>query len=321
VLLADLDVAVLQRLFTSMLNDGVSEATARRVYCTVRSALNAAVRERKIPDNPTRYLQMAAGRRPHAVVWTARRVKHWRRTGKRPAVAVWTPAQTRQFLKAITGHPLHTAFLIMALLGLRRGEACGLQWSDLDLDAGLAYITRQVQRVKGVLTTCPLKTPASRRAVVLPPDILAALRALRQAQTDYARANGIAPSRYVIAGPGSGPLRPDYLTLTFSRLVKTTGLPPVRLHDLRHGAATLMMLQGTELKVIADQLGHSSVVLTADTYLSVAIELGLKSAAAAARLILSHAGRPPGGGTTRRPSAPPQAIIVGRSVSPDTLAA
>jgi integrase len=125
----------------------------------------------------------------------------------------------------------------------------------------------------------------------------------------------------VIAGPGGGPLRPDYLTITLGRLVRTTGLPPVRLHDLRHGAATLMMLEGTELKVIADQLGHSSVVLTADTYLSVAIELGLKSAAAAARLILSHAGRPPGGGTTRRPSAPPQAIIVGRSVSPDTLAA
>jgi len=81
------------------------------------------------------------------------------------------------------------------------------------------------------------------------------------------------------------------------------------------------LLQGTELKVIADQLGHSSVVLTADTYLSVAVELGLKSAAAAARLILSHAGRPPGGGTTRRPSEPAQAIITSRTVTPDTLAA
>ncbi len=102
-LLADLDVAVLQRLFTSMVNDGVSEATMRRVYCTVRSALNAAVREQLIPHTPTRYLQIPAGRRPPAVVWTARRVKQWRRTGKRPAVAVWTPAQTRRFLKSITG--------------------------------------------------------------------------------------------------------------------------------------------------------------------------------------------------------------------------
>jgi integrase len=319
--LTDLDVAALQQLFTAMVEDGVSEATVRRVYCTVRSALNVAVRERVLPDNPTRYLRIPAGRRPHAVIWTSRRVKNWRRTGKRPPVAVWTPAQTRRFLQSIAGHPLYTAFLLMALCGLRRGETCGLRWSDLDLDAGLAYINRQVQQVHGVLTAGPLKTPASRRAVILGPEIVDALRALGQTQTGYARANGIATSRYVIPGPGGGPMRPDYLTLTFGRLVKTTGLPPVRPHDLRHGAATLMMLQGTELKVIADQLGHSSVVLTADTYLSVAIELGLKSAAAAARLILSHAGRPPGGGTTRRPSAPPQAIIVSRAASPDTLVA
>jgi integrase len=97
------------------------------------------------------------------VVWTSRRVKHWRRTGQRPAVAVWTPAQTRRFLESIAGHPLYTAFLVMALRGLRRGEACGLRWSDLDLDAGLAYISRQVQQVNGVLTACPLKTPASLR--------------------------------------------------------------------------------------------------------------------------------------------------------------
>jgi integrase len=151
VLLAEVDVAVLQRLFTGMLDDGVPEATTRRVYSTIRSALNFAAREQPIPGNPTRYLRVPAGRRPHAVVWTARRVK------------------PRRFLASIAGHPLYTAFLVMALCGLRRGEAAGLRWSDLDLDAGLAYVTRQVQRVKGVLTPCPLKTPASLREVALAP--------------------------------------------------------------------------------------------------------------------------------------------------------
>ena len=99
------------------------------------------------------------------------------------------------------------------------------------------------------------------------------------------------------------PIAPDCLTRTFNRLVEESGLPPVRLHDLRHGAATLMLLAGDELKTIADQLGHSSVVLTADTHLSVAVELGLKSAAAAARMVL-NAGRPPGGGDVRRRGAP-----------------
>jgi AraC-like DNA-binding protein len=100
------------------------------------------------------------------------------------------------------------------------------------------------------------------------------------------------------------PLSPSYLTHKFNDLVEETGLPPVRLHDLRHGAATLMLLAGEELKTITDQLGHSSVVLTADTYLSVAIELGLKAAAAAARLVLNAGKSPPGGGSARRRSAP-----------------
>ena len=309
VLLADLDAARLQRLFASMLEAGMTEATVRRVFCTLRSALNAAVRERLIADNPARYVQIPAGRRPHAVIWTRRRVRDWHRTGARPPVAVWTTAQTRRFLKAAAGHRLFAAYHLIALRGLRRGEACGLRWADLDLDAGLAYLTRQVQHVAGKLTACPLKTEASRRAVALDPSTIAALRAHRRAQYCDAQARGITLSGYVFTAPGGGPLCPEHLTRTFNKLVADAGLPPVRLYDLRHGAATLMLLAGADLKTIADQLGHSSIVLTADTYLSVAIELGLAVAAATARLILRHGKRPPGGGHTRRRSAPPQAIV------------
>jgi integrase len=313
VLLTDLDVARLQRLFADMLEAGTTEATVRRVYCTLRSALNAAVREKLITDNPARYLQVPAGRRPHAVIWTRRRVREWQRAGDRPPVAVWTTAQTRRFLKSARGHRLFAAYQLIALRGLRRGEACGLCWADLDLDAGLAYVTRQVQHIGGKLTACPLKTPASRRAVALDPATIALLRAHRSAQQRDAWARGITLSGYVFTAPGGGPLCPENLTRTFNKLVADAGLPPVRLHDLRHGAATLMLLAGADLKTIADQLGHSSIVLTADTYLSVAIELGLAVAAATARLILRHGKRPPGGGTTRRRSAPPRATVTFRA--------
>ena len=82
-----------------------------------------------------------------------------------------------------------------------------------------------------------------------------------------------------------GPLSPEVLTCTFIALVGETGLPPVRLHDLRHGAATLMLLAGMELKTIADQLGHSSVVLTADTYTSVLPETASAAAERTAALL------------------------------------
>jgi integrase len=149
--------------------------------------------------------------------------------------------------------------------------------------------------------------------VALDPATIAALRKHRRAQQLEAEARGITLSGYVFTAPGGGPLCPEYLTRTFNTLVADAGLPPVRLHDLRHGAATLMLLAGADLKTIADQLGHSSIVLTADTYLSVAIELGLAVAAATARLILRHGKRPPGGGTTRRRSAPPRAVVTVRA--------
>jgi integrase len=167
----------------------------------------------------------------------------------------------------------------------------------------------QVQHEDGGLVTCPLKTEASRRVLALDSTTVKVLREHRQAQLERCAANGIRASGYVFTGADGGPLSPDYLTRTFTRLVKKTGMPPVRLHDLRHGAAALALAAGADLKVVADQLGHCSIVLTADTYTSVATELALAQAEAVGRLILRAGKRPPGGKRDRRPSARPLAVI------------
>src|SRR5258708_5392449 len=114
----------------------------------------AAVRGRLLADNPARYLKLPRGGRPHAVVWARRQVKQWQRSGIRPAVAVWTPAQTAAFLTAITGHRLHAVYHLIALRGLRRGEAAGLRWCDVDLEHKVAYISWQLQYIAGDLVLC-----------------------------------------------------------------------------------------------------------------------------------------------------------------------
>jgi integrase len=308
-LLAELTAAQVQRAFASMIRSGMTVVSARRLLAVVRSALNAAVREGLLTGNPARYAALPKARRPLAVVWTRRRVAEWQRTGTRPSVAVWTAEQTADFLAAAAGHRLFPVFHLMAVRGLRRGEACGLRWDDLDLDEGLAYVNRQVQPDgTGQLRAGPLKSESSRRAVALDPGTVTVLRAHRETQQRAFAAIGKEPG-WVFAAADGGPLAPDHLTLEFTSLVKAAGLPPVRLHDLRHGAATLMLAAGADLKTIADQLGHSSVVLTADTYLSVAVELGLTTAADSARLVLRAGRYPPGTNYARRSYRPAPSVV------------
>jgi integrase len=90
------------------------------------------------------------------------------------------------------------------------------------------------------------------------------------------------------------PLHPDFLTRRFHHLVGESGLPPVRLHDLRHGAASLAHCAGVDLKTVRAQLGHSSIVLTADTYTSVLSDLLAYAADATSKLILTRRGPQPG---------------------------
>ncbi|MFI0447479.1 hypothetical protein [Actinomadura sp. 6N118] len=131
ILLTDLAVLHLHAMFAAIarqhevLGTPVTAATLNRIRATLRVALNTAVRQGLIRDNPAAQVELPGARRPRAVVWTASRVEHWKQTGERPVVAVWTAAQTAEFLHAIREHRLYAAFHLIALRGLRRGEAAG----------------------------------------------------------------------------------------------------------------------------------------------------------------------------------------------------
>ncbi|GAA3398921.1 site-specific integrase [Cryptosporangium minutisporangium] len=216
------------------------------------------------------------------MVWTEPRVQTWRRTGEREPVTVWTAEQFATFLQGTNTDRLHALWHPIALRGLRRGEAAGLRWCDLDLGARQLMIAQQRVEVTGAILVGAPKSAASRRTVALDPHTVAIPRAHAQQQRFERRAAGEAwtDTSYVFTKTDGPPLRPSYITNRFRLLRKNLGLPPGRLHDLRHGAASPAHCAGADLKLIQDQLGHASIVLTADTYTSV-LPPALHNAAAA----------------------------------------
>jgi integrase len=164
-------------------------------------------------------------------------------------------------------------------VGLRQGEALGLRWEDVDLDAGTLTVRHALQRTNDGLQLVEPKTVRSRRTIALPDMALAALRAHRVRQIEerltapYWEDHG-----FVFASTVGTGIEPRNLTREFHRLREKAGLEWLRFHDLRHGCASLLMAQGVNPRVVMEILGHSQISLTLGTYSHVAPELAREAA-------------------------------------------
>jgi integrase len=172
----------------------------------------------------------------------------------------------------------HEALLtIMLTFGLRRGEALGLQWSSLSWDDATLKVTHGVKRVQDRTTGTErrtrlvvgeLKTARSRRTLFLTPQLVDLLRRHRARQAEERIAVGEAWEDHGLVFPSElgTPLDPDNVSHAFSRICQRAGLGHWHLHELRHSGASLMLAQGTDLYVVSEVLGHSSVAITKDVY-------------------------------------------------------
>jgi integrase len=170
---------------------------------------------------------------------------------------------------------------------LRRGESAGLAWEDVDLDGAAVAVRRQRVLIGREVIEDDPKSEAGERTVPLDAGTVAALRAQRRAQLAERLEWGSAwvDSGKVFTRENGEPLHPATISDRFHELVVAADLPPVRLHDLRHGAASLMLAAGVDLKVVQETLGHSSITLTSDTYTSVYPAVAAAAADAAAALV------------------------------------
>jgi integrase len=245
----------------------LSPTSVRRIHAALRSALNTAVRRRLIPFNPALHVELAP-ENPH-----------------RPKP--WTAEECQSFLSKTKEDRLSTLYHLMIVTGLRRGEAIGLRWEDVDLESHCLFVTQQITDVKGKLVVGTPKTRRGRR--VVPVDILTVdlLREHQRGQ-DAERAAWGNASRYrglVFCREDGRPLRPEYVTRHFQALARRAGLPPIRLHDLRHTNASIALAAGVDIKVVSDRLGHSTTAITADLYTHVVPSLGRDAAKRIAGLL------------------------------------
>jgi len=269
-------------------------ATVQRIRGVLRAALTDACHEQLITINPAKLVKLPSGKAPKGLIWTPGRVAVWKATGKKPAaVMVWTAPQTTTFLRRAAKHRLNAMYMLIAYHGLRRGEAVGLRWEDLDLDNATATIRWQlVQAGRDVVEGAP-KTDSGERTIVLAKPVLTALREweITQAREKQDRGATWTDSKLVFTRADGTALQPAQISDWFLDLAREADLPPIRLHDLRHGTATHLLTSGVEMKVVSEILGHSNLAVTADLYTAVVDELKKNAAKTITNIFGGHSGR------------------------------
>jgi integrase len=266
-------------------------SSMNRLYATLRVALNQAVTPgRLIPINPALGVELEPEEPPQARVWTPRAIARWKATGERPSpVMVWEPEQAGEFLDYAEQHDavLYPMFALILHRGLRRGECCGLNDWDVDLTDATLTVVDQITPVGYTPIKRKVKSRAGERVVPLGPTTVTVLTdyvAMRQRWREVG-GDEWPDTDYFFVRPDGQPWHPQTISERFDALISASGLPPIRLHDLRHCAATYLRHGGADMKEIQAVLGHSKVGITSDIYTSVILDLQRGHANAAADLI------------------------------------
>ncbi|MFJ2594433.1 tyrosine-type recombinase/integrase [Streptomyces erythrochromogenes] len=245
--LESLSVADVRRALVQ-LQKQTSAATAKESHRVLRTAIAAACREELVSRNVVSLVE------PPKV-----QVRE---------MSPWELDETLDFLAAARKDPLYPAFVLAIALGLRRGELVGLRWENVDLDKREIRVRSQRQRVRGEAYEDDPKGRRRRQTLPLPGICVAPLRwqRMRQAAMREVAAEKWEETGYVFTTRTGRPIEPRNVYRSFTRVAKDAGLRVVRLHDARHGTATLLTAAGVPPRVVMEILGHSQIAVTMNVY-------------------------------------------------------
>ena len=247
--LKDIESFQIQRFYNEKLSQGTSENTVYLIHRVLRCALRQAYVMGMIPRNPISPIKSP---KP-----------------KKKEMRTYDDYQARALLQAAEETDLEALLFVELATGLRIGELIGLRWSDLDMADGTLRVCRQVQRVRGEgLVFSEPKSEKSRRLVILGPEAIKKLQKHYERQYQQKLFAGDRWKENDLNFPKTigKPKEHNRLLKDFKKLAAAAGLPPIRFHDLRHTAATLMLQQEVNPKIVQEILGHSDINLTLNTY-------------------------------------------------------
>lgn len=262
----------LQRLYTELQREkGLSSTTAHHTHAVIHRALEVAVRFGVVARNVADLVD-APPIRKHDIDPLNR-------------------AEARAYLAAAVGHRSEALVTLAIATGMRQGELLGLHWRDVDLGAQpsgapggrLSVRTTLMLRDK-IATIKEPKTPGSRRTIQFAPHAVRALEAHQSRQRAERLKAGAAwqETDLVFATQVGAPLSPRTVYDHHERFLAAAGLRHITFHDLRHTAATLLLLQNVNPKIVSEMLGHASVAITLDLYSHVLPDMQQDAAAAMA---------------------------------------
>jgi integrase len=241
----------LTRRYAELVSAGLSPTTARSVHATARACLGWAVDQ----DPPLIPRNVALKARPPRK--------------QRPDIMAWEPEEIRRIIEAAQD-VMRPLVVLVAHTGVRRGEALGLEWGDLDADVGKVQIRRALMPGRGGPYLSPPKTERSVRAIEVPPAVVAALLEWRRVQASLRLASGTRPGALgdlmFTREDGSSPLSPSVVSHRFATIVRRAGVRTGRLHDMRHSWATIALAANVPVLVVSQTLGHASAATTLTVY-------------------------------------------------------
>lgn len=238
----------IQRLYDALACAGLSSTSIRYVHNNLHKALSHAVKQEVIYRNPADLVD------PPLV--------------KRFEGSALRPDDVKRLLTVSMSSELYLPIALALTLGLRRGEALGLQWDDVDFKNKTITVRHSASFTGGTFTLSTPKTKRSKRTLLVPDVLLTALESARSKQQDVSVFLGpnFNPYNLVCCRQDGSPITFGALQYHYKNLLKDSGLPDVRFHDLRHTNATLLLRSAVPAKIVSSMLGHSSIGITMDTY-------------------------------------------------------